>query len=315
MAKSFVSNKILFLYLNLRQKAELQKCEKVLKSVFRKFRKSAVFSYMQIDVSPSCLDLFTQRLYKEIQNNDAVFIVGDIPVSEKNIVLRDMLGEYAEAHYLKSCVICHPSSSFNVVSNDSDIICTHTVRHRDLEKAVNTATMLSLGRKRKITVCTEECMGPFLKNAVLDAYDKSLHLEREYLTFEEVLFICMNSIPAFDVVLTTEQAATTMRMHIGYTGGFCSTPVPDGYSVIYTKKGKVYTRQTFPYEQINNTVLFSSLLAFSAILEKEFSMKSAADWLKKASSISFETHKTADADDFINKVILEIEKPMRKHAR
>jgi len=305
-----VSSKFLFLYNTPMQRAKLIKCEKVIKALFRKFRKSAVFTYLLTDTSPSCIDAFRLIIFDEIQKNDAVFIDGDISKQ-----MKDILGEYAEVHFLKSCAICHPSSPVYVEEKEDGVIFTHILNHENLSKAVKIAMDLSFERKKRLTVCGDGDSGSFFEEALTNAFNKSMHLEKEYLSFDEALFMCMNTIPQFDVVLATEQTAKILQMHIGYTGGFCSSPIPDGYSVIHTDKGKVYTRQAFPYEQMDNTVLFSSLLAFSAILEKELSMKSAADWLKRASSLSFETHKKAEEDDFINKVISEIEKPMRKHAR
>ena len=72
------------------------KCEKVLKAVFRKFRKSAVLSYLQADLSASCIHLFKEKLYEEIQKNDAVFISGDIPREDKIVILQKLLDEYAK---------------------------------------------------------------------------------------------------------------------------------------------------------------------------------------------------------------------------
>lgn len=305
-----MSSKFLFLYKTPLQRAKLTKCEKVIKVLFRKFRKSAVFTYLQSDTSPSCKDTFRSVIFDEFQKNDAVFIDRDISKQ-----LKDILGEYAEVHFLKSCAICHPSSSICIEEQGNAVSFIHTLSRENINKSVEIAIDLSLERKKRLTVCSDGNLGSFLEDAVTCSFDKSLHIERVYLSLDEALLICINTIPEFDTVLTTEQAAKILQMHIGYTGGFCSTPTPDGYSVIYTDKGKVYTRQTFPYEQMDNTVLFSSLLAFSAILEKELSMKSAADWLKRTSSLSFETHRNAEEDDFINRVISEIEKPMRKHAR
>ena len=305
-----MSSKFLFLYNTPMQRAELLKCEKVIKALFRKFRKSPVFTYLQTDTSPYCIDTFRSVFYDEFLKSDAVFINRDISKQMKNI-----LGEYAELHFLKSCAICHPSSSICVEEQENVVSFIHTLSRENINKAVEIAIDLSLKRKKKLTVCNDRDTDPFLEGALANAHNKSMHIEKQHLSFDEALFTCMHTIPQFDVVLTTEQAAKILQMHIGYTGGFCSTPTPDGYSVIYTDKGKFYTRQTLPYEQMNNTVLFSSLLAFSAILEKELSMKSVADWLKRASSLSFETHRNAKEDDFINKVISEIEKPMRKHER
>lgn len=305
-----MSSKFLFLYNTPMQRAELTKCEKVIKALFRKFRKSAVFTYLQTDMSPYCIDTFRFVFYDEFQKSDAIFIGRDILKP-----MKDILGEYAEVHFLKSCAICHPSSLVCVEKQENEIRFIHTLNHENINKAVEIAIDLALERKKKLTVCHDEDTVSFLEDALTNVFNKSMHIEKEYLSFDEALFTCMNTVPQFDVVLATEQTAKILQMHIGYTGGFYSSPAPDGYSVIYTDKGKVYTRKNLPYEQMNNTVLFSSLLAFSAILEKELSMKSAADWLKRASSLSFETHRNAEEDDFINKVISEIEKPMRKHAR
>jgi len=308
-----VSNKILFLYLTKRQKSEFEKCEKILKTIFRKFRRSVIFSYLQADISPSCLQLFRRRLYEEMQNNDVCFISGDITYSEKDIIIRNILGEYTEAHFLKGCSICHPPSAFNVINDDEKVTLMHTAMREHFKKAVDVAITLSLERKRKLTVCTDSGMGSFIKDALSDGFDKSLHIKTEQLTFEEALLICMNSVPTFDVVLTSEHIASFLKMHIGYTGNLGALYFPDGFSIFYTEKGKVYTRQTFPFEQINNTPIHSTIISFSAILEKEFAMKSASEWLKRTATVAFETHHDAPTDSYVEKVISEIEKPMRKH--
>ncbi len=310
-----MSSKFLFIYNTPLQRAKLIKCEKVIKALFRKFRKSAVFTYLQADTSPPCTDTFRYLIFDEFQKNDAVFAESDIPKKKKDIIFKDILGEYAEVHFLKNCAICHPSSSGYIEEKEDGVICSHILNRENLSRAVKIATNLSLDRKKKLTVCSDGDFGSFLEDAVSCSFDKSLHIERVYLSLDEALLICINTIPEFDSVLTTEQAAKILQMHIGYMGGFYSSPAPEGYSIIYTDKGRIYTRQTFPYEQMDNTFLFSSLLALSAIIEKELSMKSAADWLKRACSLSFETHRKAEEDDFINRVISEIEKPMRKHER
>ena len=309
-----MSNKILLLYLTTSQKTELAKCEKVFRSVFRKFRKSAVFTYLQIDTSPSCMELFCNKLSEELKKNDAVFLCGDIPIHRKRILLTDILKEYTEAHFLKGSVICCPPSSLTIQKEKNDIICTHTSDYENYKSTARIALEFAQSRKRSLTLCTDDKdgTGSFLKEALTELFDSKTHIDAEHLSLEEALMICINTIPVFDTVLATKQTADILKMHIGFNG---RQRIPDGYSVIYTQHGKVYERQTFPYEQMSNLPIFTTLLAFSAMLENEFYMKNAANWLKRAICVSFETYKTAESDDFINRVISEIEKPMRTHTR
>jgi len=309
-----VSNKILLLYLTPLQKAELEKCEKVFKSIFRKFRKSVVFTYLQIDTSPSCREAFCNILYEETGKNNAVFLCSDIPTLKRKSLLADIMGECGEAHFLKGSVICCPPSSLTVRKEENNIVCTHSSDYEDYKSTAKLALNFAQSRKHSLTICTsdKEGTGEYLKTAFTEIFDRKTHIKVEHLSFEESLMICVNTIPSFDTILATKQTADILKMHIGFSG---RQRTPDGYSIIYTRHGKVYERQTFPYEQMNNLPMFTTLLAFSSILENEFSMKSAADWMKRAACISFETHRNAEVDDFLNRVISEIEKPMRTHTR
>lgn len=300
----------MFLYLTPSQKYELEKCEKIFKSVFRKFRKSAVFTYMQIDTSSTCRMVFRESLIGEVKKSDAVFLCSDIPRSKRSALLQDIMEEYAEAHILKGCVICCAPSSLSIEKEENRIIRTHTSEYSNYKSAARLALEFTKKRKRRLTICTDD--DHFLNSSFDEVFDSKMHIDVNLLSFEEALMLCINTISSFDTVLATKQTSDILQMHIGFNG---RRSIPDGYSTIYTKNGKVYERQTFPYEQMDNLPFFTTLLAFSAILENELSMKSAADWTKKAACIAFETHRNAEADDFINKVICEIEKPMRIHTR
>ena len=120
----------------------------------------------------------------------------------------------------------------------------------------------------------------------------------------------MRTIPSFDAVLSTEPAAKIIAMHLS-----ALAKAPTGYLLLHTKNGRVYLRQSFPHEEMSNAPISSILMAFSSILENEFKMKNAAYWLKKSVATVFETHAYVPHDEFLNKVILETEKPMRNSKR
>ena len=69
--------------------------------------------------------------------------------------------------------------------------------------------------------------------------------------------------------------------------------------------------KTTPYEEMGNSHFASVLLTFAHMLESELDMKNAAEWLRKSVAVTFETHSFTGFEEFSQKLISEIQKPMR----
>lgn len=305
-----MSKKILFLYSTQKHKAQLQLCESVFKAILRKFRKSALFSYMQIDLSPSQRTLMKDILVKELSRYDAVFINGDMEtLCLHNDFIKDVLSPFSTEHYAAGRVIFFPEDSVNTEQSDDAVTQIHICLKENIAKAAKESAKAAKERKKTIAICTQAgCCADniFLREAEY-ALAKERHLDIEHIYLDEMISLCMKTIPSFDVVLTSKQYAKIIAMHLN------SLPnSPTGYFKSHTEHGRIYHRQVLPHEEMNNTPLASATLAFAAILENELKMKSAAGWLRRAVSLAYEKCACALKEDFIHEVICEIEIPMRK---
>ncbi len=308
-----MSKKILFLYFTPKHKAEIEICEEAFKTVFRKFRKSVLFSYMQIDTSLTCRDSFKEILFNEMSHHDAVLINGgNGTVYEEKVFTKEILGLFAIENHLSGKVICYPPSYCTSENENGNISETRKIYCEGLKTATELSLQLAKERKHNITVCSNTDFFPdkSLLSEFQNSYKKALHICSELLTLDEMIFLCMRTIPSFDVVLSTESTAKIIAMHLA-----ALMKSPTGYFLLHTKNGRVYLRQAFPHEEMSNAPIASVLMVFSAMLENELEMKSAAQWLRKSVATVFETHAYVPQNEFLNKVISETEKPMRSNKR
>ncbi len=304
-----MSSKILFLYFKQKHKTELLKCENIIKALFRKFRKSVVFSYMQIDISPTCREAFEKLLFSEISRHHAIMIKGDTEIfSEEEIFLKEILKLKASEYHTAGKVICYPTSKKAVEISDTSVreICTVSLEH--LKYSAELSLKLSQSRKHLLTICTrpEKSIDASLFHAFQDAYDISMHINTENIPFDEMISLCTKTVPSFDTVLVTEEVAKVISSHLDSSARICS-----GHTILHTDNGKFHMSRTSGTEEISNARFASVLLTVSEILSKNFNMTNASDWFKKAVATAFETHAFSSFEDFSDKVIFEIQKPMR----
>lgn len=305
-----MSKKILFLYSMQRHKTQLQLCESVLRATLRKFRKSALFSYMQIDLSSSQHTLMKELLVKEINRHDAVFMSSDMEIeSLQNEFIKDVLSPFATEYYAAGRMICFPEDSVNTGQSDEAVTKTQICPKENIKRAAQLSAKAAKERRRNITICTQAgCPADsiFLREAEY-ALAKEKHLDTMHIRFDEMILLCMKTIPSFDVVLTSKQYAQIIIMHLN-----SMSDAPTGYIKKHTDCGLIYHRQVLPHEEMSNTPLSSAILSFAAIFESEFKMKSAADWLRRAVSLSLEKCPCTTEENFVREVIRQIETPIRR---
>ena len=307
-----MSKKVLFIYFTPKQKYELKLCEKVFRAIFRKFRESVLFSYMEVDTSLSCRDSFKKMLFNKIQCNDAVLIGGKGASSEEEILTKEILELSATENHLGGNIICYGASHTVTENKNGFVTQTHKTSIESFRSASKAGLELAKKHKKRLVICTDnenEADKPLLEELSSLLY-KDLHIQSEHLSFDEIISLCMGTIMSFGVILTTEQYAKIIAIHLT-----AQRKAPSGYFLLHTKNGHIYQRQVCAYEEMSNAPLASLLMAFSALIENEFSMNSAADWLKRAVLSTFETHAVTPRDEFLEKVISEIEKPMRNRKR
>lgn len=303
-----MSHKILFLYLKKEHRFALERCEDVFRAVMRKFRQSTLFSYMEIDTSPTCYEEMKLLFLREIDRYDAVMLAGDREsCAEIKAFIRTSAGFFAQEHHTAGRVICCPVSSLTFSKSDNSIIQTSSLLREDIQKAAKLSSGLAKRRKHSLTICTpsDEAGIEFLGEAER-CIKLSDHIQAEYIAFDEMIRICQNTIAYFDVVLTDWQISEIIISHLN-----ALQRVPSGYKIWHTEKARIYCKEHLACEEANNSFYASVFMAFSAILENEFNMKSAADWLRRSISLTFGQYASASCEDFTKAVISEINKPMR----
>ena len=107
------------------------------------------------------------------------------------------------------------------------------------------------------------------------------------------------------MILTTSLAAGIIAPHID-----ASKNKPFGYLVHHTGFGNIYCRKNSPYEEYDNSVFSSNIMAFSALLEG-INMKSASDWLRRCMALAFAKFGGASYEHLTEQIITEIKKPIR----
>ena len=304
-----MSSKILFLYFNKKHKAELLKCESIIKSLFRKFRKSVVFTYVEIDTSLSCRDAFKDLIYKEIENSHAVLLKGDYEsFNEEEIFFRDILPFSVAEYHSAGKVLFYPRTDKRTDISEDFITDVYSTSLENIQKATEICIKAVQNRKHTLSVCTqsENSTDTQLFQSLEDVNDKSLHINTEHISLEEIISLCIKTVPSFDVVLSREEVARLIGMHLDSGSRICS-----GFSVFHTEKGSVNMSKTTPGEEIDNSHFASVLLTFAHLIESELDMKNVAQWLRKSVAEAFETHSFTSFDEFSKKVVSEIQKPMR----
>ncbi len=249
-------------------------------------------------------------LVGETSRRGAIFLEGDahniIPFTE---LLKDVFSFFATSHHISGRSICYPEHSFEVKNNEKSITHTRIYENEHIIKTVRLATELAKSGKHFLSVCLSPAdeADSVLTTDVEIMLRKEKHLPTETITLEEMISLCLRTVPTFDVVLTFKESASLIAMHLN------SMPkIPVGYIVNHGEKHNIYRRQILVHEEIGNLRHFSSLLSLAAIFENEFGMKNAAAWLRRALTLAFEKEANSSCEDFIKSIITEIETPIRK---
>jgi len=223
-------------------------------------------------------------------------------------LLKDVFGIYATSHHISGRTICYPENSETVQDCDGKLIHTEVYSKENIEKATHISQMLAKAQRHSLTLCLKsgEVDSFFLREAEY-SLGKEKHINTSYISLDEMIALCVKTVPSFDVVLTLQSYAHLIAMHLN------SLPdIPAGFMVSYAEKLRIFRRQILPYEEVSNLYLYSSILAIASIFEMELGMKSAGAWLRRALSLAFEKKGLDSPDSFIKRVTDEINVPIRK---
>lgn len=302
--------RIVFLYSSEKNRYDITLLEKVVRALIRKYRCTPLFSYLQIDTALSCRERMCELIREESSRRGAIFLESDTKSTPLCMeILKSVFDIYASSHHISGRTICYPDPTENIASDDASIVCTTIYSKERIKKTALLSLEMAKKSRNSLSISLipeNEMDSAFLHEAEI-ALGKEKHICPDFIPLDEMISLCMKTVPPFDVVLTVKSYARLIAMHLN-----AMPDIPSGYTVSYGERRKVYKRQILPCEEIGNLHYLSSLLSIAAIFENEFSMKSAASWLRRALSISFEKESGSTPEAFIESIIKEIEKPIRK---
>ncbi len=305
-----MSKRIVFLYCTQKNREDICLYENIIRVLLRKFRQSALFSYLQIDTSPPCRDRMCDLIHDETSRRGAIFLESDA----RNVfpcmdLLKVAFDIFASSYHISGRAVCYPEQEQKIEDSAEAVTYSKTYKKENLEKTAKLSLEMAKKQKHSLSVClmpTNEIDTVFLSEAEI-ILRKEKRILSELVSIDEMISLCMKTVPSFDVVLTAKEYAELIAMHL-----YSMPDIPSGFIVSHGEKHKIYRRKILPYEEIGNLSHLSSLLSIAAIFENEFEMKGAANWLRRALSIAFEKKSGSKAEDFVKSVIKEIETPIRK---
>ena len=302
-----MNKRILFLYTTSAQKAELMRCEAVFKAIFRKFRNSAVFSYMELDLSPSCRNILSEKLKSALSHSDATLWHHDENgISPEKAFAQEVQGLYCEENKIVGRCVFHIPERKTVSFENSMLHYTSVVEADAIGKAVSIAANEAKRRCAPLTLCTDrknEADRIFLREAEL-FLGEIKHLEINHISLDEFIHQSRESIPLYDVVLATEATAGIVSAHMS-----SGVKAPTGYTLWHTNGAPIFRREIFPYEEMGCLRLSSLMLSFAGLLEEAPETKSGGSWLRRCVGLALE--RCPDSKSFPDEVLREIEKPIR----
>lgn len=301
-------NRILFLYTTPYRKQELERCEEVFRAIMRKFRKSVSFIYVHADTSESCRCSLKNLLEEKQSISDGIIWNADGAAAETDMA-KDVFGTFAACRAISGRYICFPLCSKSFTCKDGKLLQNTEYLCKDTQKALEIALTLAKSHKQDLKVCTaaDDALSLAICREYELALEKESHINIKFNSFDEFVWHSMHSIPFADVLLTTQECAQIISMHLRSL-----QRVPAGYTVWHGEKLRIYKRDIFPFEGVSNSCAASLMLSFAGLLKNELHLDGACLHLCRSVAAALEKCGAAPESEFIREVILEIQKPIRK---
>ncbi len=304
-----MNKRILFLYSDIKYKNQISECEAVLKTVLRKFRKSAIFSYQYVDLSTSASKETSDAIISLAQKHDAlIWQSGKDTMCEERIFASNVLGVFAKEQFIGGRCICSPISKISVLKSDEAVSVHKEIFSDNISGTVQLAALRSQMRKHSLLLCMDKTEP--LDILLMKEFENSLGKERaitaSFQDFDELVLESIYKIPAFDVLLTSEKNARTIALHLSSL-----QRVPCGYVLWHAPKAHIYRREILPHEEMSNSAYASFLIACADALCNDLKEKSASEWLRRSTTLALEQYNGTSSGEFLNEVIRQINTPMR----
>ena len=301
-------NNILILYTDPNEKSDLVLSSQALKAVFRKFRKSISVSLLNIDLSPSCRSEVKKLIESDAAKADCIMFCGkQNELNEETLFLKDCFKTHSAQYFSSGKCICYPVTTYSVKESEGII---DTVSHTDIS-AVEKAAALAINSAsfaKELLICTdtEKDSDKFIYNEFINSMASARGFSVEHFDFAKMLSVLSEKIPSCNVILTVQDIARILAMHINALNKF-----PTGYSVFHGDKVRIYKKAFLPCEDFSNISYASLLIGCAGMIENELGFKNISIQLRKAVTRSLEKCAFESKHDFQRHLLIEINSPIR----
>ncbi len=302
-------NNIIFVYSDNSEKGDIALSEDAIKAVLRKFRKTAAFSQVQLDLSPSCREAMKESLAGKAENRSLIIWFGKKEkTTDEEAFAQECFGASVKQYCFGNKSIFTPFSHRNITENTESVCLVAKTPVLNIQRAVKLATNAANERSGKILLCTDT-ESPY-DASICREFENFLSDTRsftvDYYDFDELMYILTREIPSCDSILCSEDKAHLIATNIN-----CLNRFPLGYTVWHCENTKIFKREFLPFENQSNILYASMLIAASNMLAKEPGLTSAGIHLKKAVTLTLEKCFSEKRDEFHKHLLFEINSPIR----
>lgn len=304
-----MNKRVLLLYFNSEQKAELMCCEGIFKALFRKFRTSVSFEYLLLDTSPTCRKQMSKLLCEKISRNDSCLLCTDKELSYKESdFLYDITGHHSTMYQSMGISVFFPFERKQCHTQEDYVNETVSSKTEEIKRCITLCTDYALTKKKTVFVCTDKNgIDEILFDEFQRVASNHRYLDARHMSRSEIIWHSAKYISQPCVIFANKSIADIVLMHTLAPQG-----LPSGYTLFHTERGKIYTNLYTPFSFENCLSTRLTVLAFAALIEDELGMKNAAFWLRQSISSVFSKFICKTRAELAEKTILAINEPMRK---
>ena len=299
-----MNKRILFLFTDSCCKKEADNAVRAIKTLLRKFRKTASIDYLQLDLSDSCKDKVTEIFKEKTSDIDSAILISSSNFHEEEMYAYRNFGVYGGQHFASGKQIFYSFSDITVCEKDGILNEKHSTDLSHIEKISAIARNAASSRKSGILLCTKDSR--LIEKAFEDSLGGTPRINVTHMTLNEFLYSSLRAIPSPEVILTVFDEAELILPCVNSMNNLSAD-----YCVWHSDNNfKFYTRPLLPFR--NENTLFSGLLmSVAKMLEDTKDYKSAGIHLKKAVALTLSECKNESFEEFMKTLILKINTPLR----
>ena len=286
-----MTNRILVIYENLKEKESFKLCEKAVRALFKRFRKSVSFSYISSDI------FSLKNSLSLLENENADAIVCCMHAENKNTISKS-IGAFIRIHDISGHKVIVPFMGINFEAGEKALSGSFCLERETLEKAICEAISLSETGTREILVCTSPLF-PSANNFLFDIYEDTLKnhpsITSSRITLPEVLW---GGVNLSGVTLTDTYSEENVVLGL-YKRQLQKTE----YLLVKGDRLRFYCPERLPDDEIGNLRLSLMLSMFAGLIENELGLKNLSDWLKRAIVLALLKSPLSSSEEFIGSVI------------